>query len=64
MPDDFPTVTVELAVSDIRLLYSLCAGTVQIPGSKRKFGKIQFQHLITLRDAFRNYLDEFEEGEF
>ena len=64
MYDESATVTVELALLDIRLLYSLCAGTVQIPGSKRKFGKIQFQHLKTLRDAFRNYLDEFKEGEF
>lgn len=63
MSDDFPTVTVELAVSDIRLLYSLCAGTVQIPGSKRKFGKISYQHLKSLRDAFKSYLDEFQEGE-
>ncbi len=63
MDDEKIFVLCELSLSDLRLLYFLCSGTLKIPKSKKKLGKENFSRLTHLRDVFKDRLDELEAGE-
>lgn len=63
MDDENIAVVFVLSLSELRLLYSLCSGTLKIPKSKKKLGKENYSRLSLLRDAFKVRLDELEAGE-
>lgn len=63
MDDENIFVLLELSLPELRLLYSLCSGTLNIPKSKKKLGKENFFRLSLLRDTFKVRLDELEAGE-
>lgn len=56
-------VPVKLHLPELRLLYSLCAGTLKIPKAKKKFGIEEYNRMKFLRDYFKSEIDKFEAGE-
>ena len=63
MDEENISVSFDLTLPELRLLYSLCSGTLKIPKSKKMFGKENYSRLILLRDAFKVNLDLLEAGE-
>lgn len=63
MPDFILSVPLKLRLSELRLLYSLCAGTLKIPKAKKKFGIAEYNRLKFLRDYLKSEIDKLEAGE-
>ena len=63
MSDLFLSVPLKLRLPELRLLYSLCAGTLKIPKAKKKFGIEEYNRLKFLRDYLKSEIDKLESGE-
>lgn len=63
MPEIILSVPLKLCLPELRLLYSLCAGTLKIPKAKKKFGIAEYNRLKYLRDYLKSEIDNFEARE-
>lgn len=53
-------VPVKCYLSYLRLLYSLCTGTLKTPKVKKKFGIAEYNRLTFFRDYLKSEIDNFE----